>query len=332
MNKTVTIFLVILTICSLSLTMVPGALSQDQKGNVKVLDYSYYLDSLGLIVVVGEVQNQGPNTLTSVIITGSIVSRDGVYQSNSYTIIGIPPAEVTYLNSQQKAPFYMDFYPPQNSPDRTWNSIDIASINLQVAQANATANYQYPDLTITSKQSSIGSTKDDKGVFWVNGNIQNIGSQTASNITVFGIFYNSTGATVAVGFSNTVVSLSSSASASFKLGAFDLNQTGITASKKITDYSLLIYAKAPILKGTAPVTVSPGQTSTPTPTPKPTVIPTPTPYGQTPSPTPNPTATQSDSDSNGSQVTPTWIYAAIIAVAIVAVAAALLMLSKRKSK
>jgi hypothetical protein len=117
MNKTVTIFLVILTICSLSLTMVPGALSQDQKGNVKILDYSYYLGSLGLIVVVGEVQNQGANTLTSVIITGSIVSRDGIYQSSSTTIIGIPPAEVTYLNSQQKAPFYMDFYPPQNSPD-----------------------------------------------------------------------------------------------------------------------------------------------------------------------------------------------------------------------
>ena len=240
MNKTVTIFLVILTICSLSLTMLPGALSQDQKGNVKILDYSYYIDSLGLIVVVGEVQNQGTNTLTSVILTGSIVSRDGIYQSNSYTIIGIPPAEITYLNSQQKAPFYMDFYPPQNSPDGTWNSIDIASINLQVAQANATANYQYPDLTITSKQSSIGSTTDDKGVFWVNGNIQNTGSQTASNITVFGTFYNSTGATVAVGYGNTVASLSPSGSASFKLGAFDLNQTGIPASKKITDYSLLI--------------------------------------------------------------------------------------------
>jgi hypothetical protein len=232
MNKTVTTFLVILTICSLSLTMVSGALSQDQKGNVKILDYSYYIDSLGLIVVVGEVQNQGTNTLTSVIITGSIVSRDGIYQSNSYTLLGIPPATVTYLNPQQKAPFYMDFYPPQNSPDGTWNSIDIANVNLQVAQANATANYQYPDLTITSKQSSIGSTTNDKGVFWVNGNIQNTGSQTASNITVFGTFYNSTGATIAVGYSNTVASLSPSGSGSFKLGAFDLNQTGIPTSKK----------------------------------------------------------------------------------------------------
>jgi hypothetical protein len=120
MKKNVTIFIVILIICSLSLTIVSGALSQDQKGNVKILNYSYYyLDSVGLIVVVGELQNQGTNTLTSVIITGSIISRDGIYQSSSNTIIGIPPAEVTYLNSQQKAPFYMDFYPPQNSPGGT---------------------------------------------------------------------------------------------------------------------------------------------------------------------------------------------------------------------
>jgi hypothetical protein len=321
MNKTVTILLVILTICSLSLTMVPGALSQDQIGNVKILNYSYYFDSLGLIVVVGEVQNQGTNTLTSVILTGSIVSRDGIYQSNSYTIIGIPPAEVTYLNSQQKAPFYMEIYPPENSPDGTWYSIDIASVNLQVAQANTTANYQYPDLTITSKQSSIGSTTDDKGVFWVNGNIQNIGSQTASRITVFGTFYNSTGATVAVGYSNTVASLSPSGSASFKLGAFDLNQTGISASKKITDYSLLINVQAPILKGTAIV---------PTASHSPTINPSPTATSTNSSPTP--TNSQSGSDSTGSQVAPTWIYAVIIVTAIVAVAAVLIVLSKRKSK
>jgi hypothetical protein len=322
MNKTVTI-LVILTVCSLSLTMVPGALCLDQKANIKILDYSYYIDSLGLIVVVGEVQNQATNTVTSVILTGSIVSRDGIYQSSSYTILGIPPAEVTYLNSQQKAPFYMDFYPPQNSPDGTWNSIDIASINLQVAQANATVNYQFPDLTITNKQSSIGSTTDDKGVFWVNGNIQNTGSQTASNITVFGTFFNSTGSTVAVGYGNTVASLSPSGTTTFKLGAFDLNQTGIPASKKITDYSLLIRVQSPILQGTAPVTV-------PTASPDPIINPSPTSVSTNSSP--NPTVTQSGSDSTGSQVTPTWIYAVIIVIAIVAVVAGLLVFSKRKSK
>ena len=217
----------------------------------------------------------------------------------------------------------MEIYPPENSPDGTWYSIDLGSVNLQVAQANATANYQYPDLTITSKQSSIGGTTDDKGVFWVNGNIKNIGSQTATSVTVFGTFYNSTGATVAVGYGNTVASLSPSGSASFKLGAFDLNQTGVSASKKITDYSLLINVQAPILKGTAPVTV-------PTASPSPIINPSPTSTSTNSSPTP--TNSQSGSDSTGSQVTPTWIYAIIIVTAIVAVAAVLLVLSKRKSK
>ena len=90
MNKTVTIFLVILTICSLSLIMVPGALSQDQKGNVKILNYSYYLDSLGLIVVVGEVQNQGTNTLTSVILTGSIVSKTAFTNQTPILLLEYP--------------------------------------------------------------------------------------------------------------------------------------------------------------------------------------------------------------------------------------------------
>ncbi|HEX7482881.1 MAG TPA: hypothetical protein VF350_05395, partial [Candidatus Bathyarchaeia archaeon] len=178
-------------------------------------------------------------------------------------------------------------------------------------------------LTITSKQSSIGTTTDDKGVFWVNGNIQNTGSQTASNITVFGTFYNSTGATVAVGYGNTIASLSPSGSASFKLGAFDLNQTGIPTSKKITDYSLLINVQAPILQGTAPVTI-------PTASPGPITNPSPTATSTNSSPTA--TATQSGSDSTSSQTTPTWIYAAIVVVVIVVVIAALLVLRKRKSK
>lgn len=303
--------------------MFPSALSQDQKGSLKILDYSYYIDTLGLIVIVGEVQNQGTNTVTSVFVTGSISSQDSVYQSSSYTILGIPPAEITYLNPQQKAPFYMDFYPPQNSPDGTWNSIDIANINLQIAQANATANYQYPDLTITSKQSSIGSTSEDKGIFWVTGNIQNIGSQTASNITVFGTFYNSTGATVAVGYGNTVSSLTQSSSASFKLGAFDLNQTGIPASKKITDYSLLIRVQAPIRQGTPPVIIP---TASPNPTNNPSQTSTST------NSSPSPTVTLSGSGSTDSQAIPTWIYAVIIVIAIVAITAGLLVFRKRKSK
>ena len=319
MKKITTGFLVLLAICSLSLTLIPGVLSQSQTQNVKVESYSYYIDALGLLVVVGEVQNTGPNTVTTVILTGSILASDGTDQSDSYTPIGVPPTAIGYLNPQQKAPFYMDFYAPNNSPDGTWASADISKINLVVAQANATTRYQYPDLNIPSSSASIGSTSNDRGVYWVTGNVQNTGTQSAQNITVFGTFYNETGHVVAVGFSNQIGTLSPSGTGSFKLGAFDLNQTQIPSSKKITDYTLLIQALSPInTQGTPP-------TITPYPSPGSTQIPT-----ATTSPTGSTSPTQgSPSNPNDSLLSTQSIYAIVIVIAIVVVAITLLLLKKR---
>ncbi len=332
MKKTAIYFLVLLTVCSLSLTLVPGAHSQSEIQNVKIVSYSYYIDTSGYLDVVGEVQNTGSNTVTAVVITGQVVSSDGTVQANSYTFTGIPPTIVQYLTPQQKAPFYLDFFTPSNSPDGTWMSVDISKINLAVAQANATANYGYSDLKVTSSQGSVGTistgTTADKGVFWVNGKVQNTGSQTAQNITVYGTFYNSTGQVVAVGYSdqtttNPQYSLSPSQTATFKLGAFDLNQTLVSPEEKISSYSLLIEVAAPILQGTAPVI---------------SATPTPGPITSTTS-----SSTSSPTSSQGSQTTPTnitgtasstpqWIYAVVVVVAIVAVAAALLLIKKRKPK
>jgi hypothetical protein len=301
MKKIIVCFLVLLAVCSLSLTLVPGAFSQTE--NVKVLNYSYYIDSLGLLVVVGQVQNVGSNTVASVLLTGTVSSSDGS-QVNSGTEVW-----VKNLTPQQKAPFYMEFY-SRTSSDGSWTS-DVSKVAISVYQANATANYQYPDLKITSNQYSIGGGSDDKGVFWVNGEIQNTGSQTAKNVRVIGTFYNASGAVVAVGgYINEVVttSLSASGTASFKFGAFDLNQTGIVSDKKITDYSLLIQVEAPILQGTAPAI-------TPTPSPGPVI-------GATPTPTDSSSSGQgSQSDSTGSSSSTQWIYAVVVVVAIVAVVA-----------
>ncbi len=80
----------------------------------------------------------------------------------------------------------MTFFQPTSSSDGTWYSVEIGNINLNVALANATASYQYPDLTITSSTPSIGTnpgtsasdTNTDKGVYWVNGDVKNTGTQT----------------------------------------------------------------------------------------------------------------------------------------------------------
>jgi hypothetical protein len=311
MKKTLLTFIGILTLCCLILTMVPEAKSQTQ--SVKVISYSYYIDSIGYLVVVGEVQNQGPNTISSVTVTGVVTSSDGS-EANSY-------AQVWGQNllPQQKAPFYMEFT-SQSSSGGAWTN-DISDVTISVFEADPTANYQYPDLVITNQQSYIGTNKvgqlADYGVFWVTGNIQNTGTQTAQNVTVIATFYNSTNQVVAVGYSDKTTmnpySIEPQQSSTFKLGAFDLNQSIVPTDKKIQTYSLLLQVQGPILQGTAPIPVE-------TPTPPPVSSTTPVPGSNT------------GDDSTGATIPPTVYIIVIVAVVIVVVAGLLLLRKPSKLK
>jgi hypothetical protein len=308
MRKSTVYFFIVLTLLSLGLTLVPSAHSQPE--NIKILSYSYYIDSSGFLDVVGEVQNIGSNTVTSVILTGTVYATDGTDQADSTT-----QAWVTYLLPQQEAPFYMSFYSPNNSPDGTWLSVGISNIALTVVQANVTSSYQYPDLKITSSSASIGSGTDDQGIYWVTGNVQNTGGQTAQNITVVGTFYNATGTTVAVGYTDTLTPtlLAPSGTATFEVGAFDLNQTVVPSDEKITSYSLLIQALGPILQGTAPlITPYPSSGSSPTSSPL-------------TSSSPESVGTNNSTNS----LNPTLI-AIIVVIGILAVVGAIVALRKRK--
>ena len=296
MRKRIVYFLVLLAVCLFSLTLVHGAFSQSQTANIEVLDYSFYIDSLGYLVVVGQIQNIGSTTVEPVVVVGIVSSSDGNQSESGHR------AWVTNLIPQQKAPFYLEFA-SQSSSDGTWYDQEVFDVSLSVYQADATANYLYPNLAITKSSASVSSD----GVFWVNGDIQNTGTQTASKITVVATFYNSTGTTVAVGYTDPLIpaNLAPSETTSFQVGAFDLNQTGLLSDKKITDYSLLIQVEAPILQGTPPV------------------------ISVTPTPGPITSATPSNAgSSNSSNSLPQWIYVVVV-VAIVAVAAAFLLLRKR---
>ena len=138
------------------LILVPHVSAQTSE--VKILSYSYYIDNLGILDVVGEVQNVGPNVLTSTTLTGSVFSG-GVDQADASCFVGLEQYAVEYLAPNQKAPFYMEFYSPSNSADSNanWYSIGAVSIVLTVSQANWTSSYQYPDLKVTSQSSSIGT-------------------------------------------------------------------------------------------------------------------------------------------------------------------------------
>jgi len=248
------ITLMLMSLCLISIPHVSA-----QKSEVKILSYNYYIDTMGILDVVGEVQNVGPNTLTEIFLTGSVYSG-GIDQDDSGCTVGIQQYPVEYLAPGQKAPFYMEFYQPNNpnNPNESWFSLPSANVVLSVSHANATTSYQYPDLKVLSSAASIGTNPSgsdaDLGVYWVNAVVQNTGTQTARNVTVLGTFYNSTGNVLAVGFSNSIGSLAPSATSTFKLGAFDINQTNVVESAKITSYSLLVNALSPVLQGTPPIT------------------------------------------------------------------------------
>jgi len=205
---------------SLSIVLVQQASSQPE--NIRVLSYSWYVDNLGLFDVVGEVQNVGPNQIESVTLGGTVYTTDGVAQMLS-------PPTLVYVNClipQQKASFFMSF-PSQNSAtsDLSWLSIGVDRVDFSVLRANVTTNYLYPYVIV---QSSSG-TADGEGVYWVSGTVQNVGNQTATNIRVIGTFYNASGTVVAVGYTDylTPASLNPSSVASFKVGAFDQNETEV---------------------------------------------------------------------------------------------------------
>jgi hypothetical protein len=232
---------------SLSLAWVRQVSSQPE--NIKILSYSWYVDSIGFFDVVGEIQNVGSSTIEAVVLGGIIYTTDGVEQGRSNPTL----VYVNCLIPQQKASFFMEFNPQQTvTGDLSWLSIGVDRIDFTVLDANVTSNYRYPDVTI---KSSSGAA-DENGTYWVGGTVQNSGSQTATNIRVIGTFYNTSGTVVAVGYTKylTPSSLSPSSTASFKVGAFDYDHTLVPPERKIASYSLLTQVEKPLLSGTPPST------------------------------------------------------------------------------
>lgn len=298
MKKSVYVSLVaLLFVLSLGLTVIPRVSSAPE--DIKISSYGWYIDSLGFLVVVGEVQNVGQSTIDSVILTGQVYTVDGQPRADSYTQV-----YARYLVPQQKAPFYMEFNPGSSSTgDLSWLSIGLERVDFTVVQSETTTNYNYPDLKI--KQHS--GAEDAEGVYWVDGTVENNGTQTATKIMIFGTFYNATGDAIGMGYTDPISSLAPSGVSSFRLGAFDLNQTEVPSDLKISSYSLLIQVEAPILSGTPP---PPNNTTS---------------SGNS---TDNP-----DSNQDNSADAPPWsTYAIVATAAIFAIVGSILLLRNRKSK
>jgi hypothetical protein len=326
MKKPLVQLIVLLAIIAMAVPIISTGRAASDTGSIKVQNYSYYIDSLGYLVVVGEVVNKGSNTIQSVGLTGTVTTATGTVNSGAN-------AFVVNLLPNQKAPFYMEFINAPN--DEQWASQQISDVKITVGEATTTANYNYPSLTISNDQASIGSNKGtvgakptdanygDYGVYWINGKVTNTGSETAKGVTIVGTFYNSAGTVVAVGLSETYQSLASSASQNFKFGAWDMNQSTVPADKKIATYSLLIQVEDPVKQGAAP-SISP--------TTQPSQAATLPPDGNNPTSIPTVSSNPTDGGATGTNTADNsiLIYAAVAIVVIVAVIGTLLVIKRRK--
>ena len=310
MKKAVYTLLISLAVVALMLTLIPVVTSQAV--NIKVLDYSYYIDNTGILDVVGVVQNQGPNIIQAVVLMGSVEPQDG-----SSPVTSGCQVWASYLNPNEKAPFYMEFYPPQTG--NGWYGAGVGNVQIDVFKADPVQKYQYPDLKIVNTKASIGKAEGLNGAYVVNGEVQNVGTQTATNISLTASFYNSGGKVVGVGYTNylTPANLSPSGTVSFQIAALDLNQTLVPADLKIKSYLLRVESQSPLLTSDRPII-------TPNPNDQYPVTPIPS-FGNDQTPIPGPV----DSNSGGSSsLNQTITYVAVAAGAVVLVILAFLSIRR----
>ncbi|MDR0373180.1 MAG: hypothetical protein LBI79_06455 [Nitrososphaerota archaeon] len=291
MKKTAACLLILMFTMSLCLTAIPKIAGQPS--SIKVLDnYSCYCDNYGYLIIVGEVQNTGPNTISMVILGAVLTLSDGTQTDAAARVW------VDNLIPQQKAPFYLEF----SSPDTSyWLDRTIVVADFIILQADATSNYLYPDVAVISDQGVVA--KD--GTFWVNGNLKNNGNQEAKNVQVFATFFNDQGQIAAVGHTDIYASnrLAPSEIMSFKVGAFDINQTNALADQKIVSYSLLVQVTDPVLQGEAPVIFE--------------------------TPPPGPIITEAPGDTKNPQtIDPTIIYLAVIIIVVIVVIVVMFLIKK----
>jgi hypothetical protein len=265
-KKSIIAILLAVSVLAYCLTLTPNVFCQPE--NVKVLSYSWYVDTYyGNLIVVGEVQNTGPNTINNITLAGYIFTPDGTpTAASSAQVFG------AQILPQEKAPFYIT-YTPQTSytGDFSWLSQGIKNVTFVVFYADPTDSRQYQGLTVSSQASSIGSS----GFYTVTGTIKNTGTKATNQTWVVATFYNATDSVVAIGYSNylTPTSIAPGGTASYTVYAFDSDLNGLAS--QIKSYALLIQTST-----TAPA---------PSPTSSPSLSPSPTPTSPPSSPSPTPT-------------------------------------------
>lgn len=225
-----------------SLVLIPNVFSQASDPNVKVLNYSWYINPSGNFVVVGEVRNVGTSVIQTMTLNVMVIGSGG-----GQLVSGTTMPYVSYLLPQQKAPFYLDLGNPGTN-----TTPDVSSVDFTVSNAGKTNDKEYAGLSL---RSAFNSTAN--GVYTVLGLVSNIGDQTANDIRVVGTFYNSAGTVVAVGFIKLNDALIPDNASAFALTEFDATPSLVA---QISNCSLLIQTAT--LQNSESPSTSPTPTST----------------------------------------------------------------------
>ena len=307
----VALALVVLVLTQITLLSAPNV--KADASEAKILSYSWYIapsnsvraQYVGDLIVVGEVENVGSNTLGYVVVEGFAYNSSGALLASTDTQAFVPN-----MGPGQKSPFYLDLTPDNNvTQDQNWMP-SATNVTLVVVYANdVAAQTQYSGLVIPAGGAS--ASLDSTGTYTVTGTVQNTGNQATGHVWVLSTFYNASGTVVSLNYTDYISnSLSPGATATFVATPID-NTAQLSSS--IANYSLLI--------------LSDTVTTSETPTPTPTTPPTTTQPSSSPSSSSQPTQSPLTPISSG-----LLIDAAIVAVIIVVVILAALLLLRRHQK
>ena len=249
--------LVILIVSSLSLLSMPRVKADSSEA--QILSYSWYVapatttlaQYVGDLIVVGEVQNVGTNTITNVVVDADASNATGDY---------VGSAEFTvYANSLspgQKAPFYLDFTPDETTTDlsnfdQNWASY-VTNVTARVVNVIDSNQTQYSGLAVQSGSVSVLNNTDP---YTVTGTVQNTGNQATGPVWVVTTFYNASGTVVAFNYTDFISeSLLPGNSAMFT--ATPVDDTA-QLSSSITNYSFSIQAEQlPTATPTPPISTA----------------------------------------------------------------------------
>ena len=159
--------------------------------DAKILSYSWYpitdasmVESAGTFMVVGELQNVGTSNIFYVNVLSSVYVDDvEVARSSNF-------AFCTNILPGNKSPFYIPYVPEAvlSSVDlENFAWTDITDVKVTIGTLVNTDKNGYQDLTVTSDGKHVS------GVYTVTGKVENVGTETISDMQVVTVFYNADG-------------------------------------------------------------------------------------------------------------------------------------------